>query len=198
MSSVFSETILNCHFFRNNATVNIRNSISDFPDLKLWVQIPELKNMSSFFRHNNQQTFFLHSRHSHYTKFRFRFSGLIIMSSDSLTQKFEISFPDLNFEVATYKKFKQKIKKFQSSKIFRKRSQMSKGVLGRFFWKRFFCPVFHGVIEISQKNQEKFQNSKSAQIDPKSVQTCFEHALGRFFRFFLPSVPCRAFQVSWT
>ena len=169
---------------------------------------------------------------------------------------------------------------------------MSKGVLGRFFWKRFFfpsvpwsnrnfskkskkifkilkvpkivpkvskrvlnmlwgdfsdffCPVFHGVIEYFQKNQEKFQNSKSAQnwspkcpnvfwtcfgaifpiffaqcsmessnifkkikksfkipkvhkIDPKSVQTCFEHALGRFFRFFLPSVPCRAFQVSWT
>ena len=42
-----------------------------------------LKNMSSVFRNNTQQRFFLHSRHSQYTQTHFRFSGLIIMSSDS-------------------------------------------------------------------------------------------------------------------
>ena len=35
-------------------------------------------------------------------------------------------------------------------------------------------------------------------IVSKSLQMCFEHALWRFFRFFLPSVPCRAFQIFWT
>ena len=42
-----------------------------------------LKNKSSVFRNSTQQRFFLHSRHSQYTQSHFRFSGLIIMSSDS-------------------------------------------------------------------------------------------------------------------
>ena len=46
----FSETVLNRHSFCIHATVNIRNPISDFLDLKLWVQIPQIKNMSSDFR----------------------------------------------------------------------------------------------------------------------------------------------------
>ena len=54
-----------------------------------------LKNMSSVLRHNTQQTFFLHSSHSQYTQFHFRCSGLKIVSSDSRTQKYEFSFPDL-------------------------------------------------------------------------------------------------------
>ena len=60
-------------------------SISVFLDFKLWVQIPELGNTSSVFRHNTQQTFFLHSRHSQYTQSHFRISGLKIMTSDSST-----------------------------------------------------------------------------------------------------------------
>ena len=44
-----------------------------------------LKNMSSVSRKNTQQTFCLHSRHSHYTQSLSRFSGLKIMSSDSRT-----------------------------------------------------------------------------------------------------------------
>ena len=145
-------------------------------------------------------------------------------------------------------KFLKKIKKnFKILKVPKIVPKVSKRVLNMLWgdFSDFFCPVFHGVIEYFQKNQEKFQNSKSAQnwspkcpnvfwtcfgaifpiffaqcsmessnifkkikksfkipkvhkIDTKSVQTCFEHALGRFFRFFLPSVPCRAFQVSWT
>ena len=46
----FSETILNRHSFYIHATVNIPNPISEFLDLKLWLQIPEHKNMSSVFR----------------------------------------------------------------------------------------------------------------------------------------------------
>ena len=72
-------------FFCITARVNVRNSVSDILDWNLWVQIPELKNMSSVFRHNYQQKFFLHSRHSQNTQFHFRFSGLIIMSSDCRT-----------------------------------------------------------------------------------------------------------------
>ena len=67
----------------------------------------KLKNMSSNFRHNTQQTSFLHSRHSQYTQFHFRVSGLKFVSSDSQKktwvqfsglEKFEFSFPDLIFE----------------------------------------------------------------------------------------------------
>ena len=46
----FSETILNRLSFCIHATVNIRNPISDFLDSKLWVQIPQIKYVSSVFR----------------------------------------------------------------------------------------------------------------------------------------------------
>ena len=46
----FYDTTLNRHSFCIHATVNIRNSTSDVLDIKLWVQIPKLKNMSSVFR----------------------------------------------------------------------------------------------------------------------------------------------------
>ena len=63
----FSDTIVNSEFFCINAYVNVRNSISDFLDLKLCVQIPVIKNMSSVFglenmssvfRNNTQLSFF--------------------------------------------------------------------------------------------------------------------------------------------
>ena len=46
----FYDTLLNRHSFFIHATVNKRNSTSDILDLKLSVQNPELKNMSSVFR----------------------------------------------------------------------------------------------------------------------------------------------------
>ena len=48
------------------------------------------------------------------------------------------------------------------------------------------------------QNSKKFNIPKLPKFVSKSVQTCFQHALGRFFRLFLPSVPCRAFQIFWT
>ena len=48
------------------------------------------------------------------------------------------------------------------------------------------------------QNSKKFNIPKLPKFVSKSVQTCFQHALGRFFRFFLPSVPCRDFQIFWT
>ncbi len=46
------------------------------------------------------------------------------------------------------------------------------------------------VFENFQKNQKIFKIPKMPKIVPKSVQTCFEHVLGCFFRKkFLPSVP---------
>ena len=45
----FYDTILNRHSFCIHATVSIGNPISDFLDLKLWVQIRELKNKSLIF-----------------------------------------------------------------------------------------------------------------------------------------------------
>ncbi len=46
------------------------------------------------------------------------------------------------------------------------------------------------VFENFQKNQKIFKIRKLLKIVPKSVQTCFEHVLGYFFRKkFLPSVP---------
>ena len=82
--------------------VNIRSSISEFLDLKLRVQIPELKSMSSVFRHKTQQIFFLHSRRSEYTQLHFRCSGIKILSSDSRTQKYVFCFPDLKIWVQFY------------------------------------------------------------------------------------------------
>ena len=53
-------------------------------------------------------------------------------------------------------------------------------VLGRFFRKKIFCPVFHGgrVFENFQKNLKTFKIPKMSKIVIKSVQTCFEHVLG--------------------
>ena len=58
--------------------------------------------MSSVLRHNTQQTFFLHSRHSQYTQFHFRCSGLKNVSSGSRTQKYVFCFPDLKIWVQFY------------------------------------------------------------------------------------------------
>ena len=68
------------------------------------------------------------------------------------------------------------------------------------FSKKQFRPVFHGWPSLRKfsKQSKNIKIQKLLLIVSKSVQTCFEHALGRFFRFFLPSNPCRAFQIFWT
>ena len=80
-------------FFRIFFAKCSMQGFSDFLDLRIWVQFSGPKNKSSVFRNITQQTFFLHSRHIQCTQSHFRFSGPKILSSDSRTEKFEISFP---------------------------------------------------------------------------------------------------------
>ena len=210
----FYDTKLNRHSFCIHATVNIRNSISDVLDLKMWVQVPELKNLSSVFR----------------------------------TWKMWVQFSGPNFWGRDLEKIKGKNQKsFKVPKMSKKRFQVSKRVLGLFFWKYFFpsvpwshrkfskkskkfqncrnaqnrcqncpnlfwtcfvaifskknfapCSMDGRVFENFQNYQKIFKISKVPKLVSKSVQTCFEHPLRRFFRFFLPSDPCRAFQIFWT
>ena len=82
-------------YFRNFFAQCSLQGFSGFPELKIWVQFSGLKNKSSVFRNNSQQTFSLHSRHCQYTQSHFRLSGPKIISSDSRTQKYEFSFLDL-------------------------------------------------------------------------------------------------------
>ena len=90
----------------------------------------------------------------------------------------------------TSKIFKKSISKFHKCpKVFPK---VSKRVLNLFwvkFFEKFFCPVFRGgssFRKFSKKNL--FKIPKRPKIIPKSIQTCFEHVLGRIFRktFFCP------------
>ena len=80
-------------FFRIFFAQCSMQGFSDFLDLRIWVQFSGPKNKSSVFRNITQQTFFLHSRHIQCTQSHFRFSGPKFLSSDSRTEKFEISFP---------------------------------------------------------------------------------------------------------
>ena len=157
------------------------------------------------FRHNTQQCFFLHLRHSQFTQFHFRFCGLKILSWDSRTEKYEFRFPNLkNWEKFSGLKFwgsdlqkiqekNQKVSKFQKCP---KTFPSVKTCLGAIFLKKFFCSVFHGVIESLRKNQKKFKIAKKPKIVSKIVQICFEHVLRQFFSKKIS--PCymegRAFQ----
>ena len=179
------------------------------------------------------------------------------MSSDSRTEKYEISFQDLKnwvrfsglkFWGRDLEKFQGKSgKKFKVLKLSKIIPKCPNVFWGNFF-EIFFCPVFHGVMESFRKKiKENSKVRKSTELFPKlsklalnklcgffserkiapcsmedrvlkkfkknqkiskipqltkvvfkSVQTCFGHALRQFFRVFLPSVPCRAFQIFWT
>ena len=105
-----------------------------------------------------------------------------------LGQIFRKTFlPSVPWRVESSKIFKKikKIAKFQKCpKSFPK---VSKRVLNLFWvniFKNFFCPVFHGgsrLRKISKKNQKSFKIPKMPKIVAKSIQTCFEHVLGKFF-----------------
>ena len=111
--------------------------------------------------------------------------------------------PTVPWRVESWKFFK-KSKKSQSSIIAQNRSQKCANVFSTCFGanlsKIFICPVFPGGSGFRKfpKKSKKFKIPKVPKIVSKSVHTCFEHALGQFFRLFLPSVRCRAFQFFWT
>ena len=99
MSKIVPKSVQTCfdyalgQFFRFFFAQCSMQGFSDFLDIRIRVQFSGPKNKSSVFRNITQQTFFLHSRHSQYTQSPFRFSGPKILSLDSRTEKFEISFP---------------------------------------------------------------------------------------------------------
>ena len=109
-------------------------------------------------------------------------------------------FPQCSMESS---KVFEKSKKIQKRKNAQHRSQNYPNL----FWTCFVAffskknlprvPCRVGPSKFFQ-NSKKFNIPKLPKFVSKSVQTCFQHALGRFFRFFLPSVPCRAFQIFWT
>ena len=77
-----------------------------------------------------------------------------------------------------FRKFSKKIKNFsklqKSLKSFPKFQTCFGHVLGNFF-EKIFLPSVPWRVESSKIFKKKsFQNSKNAQIVPKSVQTCFE------------------------
>ena len=101
--------------------------------------------------------------------------------------KFTENFlPSVPWRVEFSKIFKQ-IKKFSKfQKCPKSFPKVSKRVLNLFwvkFFEKIFCPVFRGgssFRKFSKKNI--FKIPKRPKIIPKSIQTCFEHVLGRIFR----------------
>ena len=99
-----------------------------------------------------------------------------------LFEKFLPSFP---WKVESSKNFK-KIKKFSKfQKCPKSFPKVSKRVLNLFlvkFFEKFFSPVFRGgssFRKFSKKNI--FKIPKMPKSVPKSIQTCFEHVLGKIF-----------------
>ena len=105
-----------------------------------------------------------------------------------LSNFFEKLFCPVFHRGSTLRKFSKKSKNFQNSKNAQNRSQKWPNV----FWTSFeaiFSKNYFAqsstearVFENFQKNQKNFKISKMPKIFPKSVQTCFEHVLGRFFQ----------------
>ena len=50
------------------------------------------------------------------------------------------------------------------------------------------------VFENFQKSQKVFKFPKMPKIEPKNVQTCFEHALGQFFRIIFAQCSMQGFS----
>ena len=75
------------------------------------------------------------------------------------------------------RKREKKSKNVQSSKNAQNCSLVSKRVLGQVFLEKFFCSVFHGVIE----NFRKIQNFSKIQKCPKSFPILSKLALNMFW-----------------
>ena len=206
----FYETILNRHSFCIHATVIIRNPISDFLDLGLWVQIPELKNMCSVF-----WTKTIWIRFSG-LKFRGRYlekiqeknqEGFKVLKLSKIVLKCPNVFwgifskkkiPQCSMEVRVFEKI-QKCKKAQNRS--QKYSNVFWTCFGAIFLKKFFCPVFHGwssLRKFSEQSKKKTKFKNCSWSFPKVSKRVLNMLWGDFSDFFLPSNPCRAFQIFWT
>ena len=86
---------------------------------------------------------------------------------------------------SSLRKFPKKIKKFSTfRKCPKSFPKVCKHVLNMFSanFSENFCPVFHGMSSL-QKFSKKyiFKIPKMPKSVPKSIQTCFEHVLWKFF-----------------
>ena len=210
----FSETILNRLFFCIHATVKIRNPISDILDLKLWVQIPELKNMITVFRSWKMWVQFsglkFWGRDLEKIKGKNQKSFKVSKMSKNVSKCPNVFWGDFLENVFFCPVFHGVIESFWKIKDISKLQKCPKSLpkLSNLFWtcfvaifsKQIFapCSMEGRFFESFQNNQKNFKIPKLTKVVFKSVQTCFEHALRRFFRISLPSVPCRAFQIFWT
>ena len=106
---------------------------------------------------------------------------------------FRKKIPQCSMEVRVFEKI-QKSKKAQNRS--QKYSNVFWTCLGWFFWKSFFaqCSMEGRAFENFQKNQKNFKIQKMPLIVSKIVHTCFEHALGRFFRIFFTECSMQGFS----
>ena len=83
------------------------------------------------------------------------------------------------------RKFSKQSKKFAKiQKCPESFSKVSKRVLNLLwvkFFEKFFCPVFRGGSSFRKFSKKIFSKSKMPKSVPKSIQTCFEHVLGKIF-----------------
>ena len=96
----------------------------------------------------------------------------------------------------SHRNFSKKPKKFQNWRNAQNCSQNCPNL----FWTCFVAFFSKKMPRVPWRVgfSKIFKILKVPRVVFKSVQTCFEHALRRFCRICLPSVPCRAFQIIWT
>ena len=110
---------------------------------------------------------------------------------------FQQTFAQCSMEGRVSEKF-QKSKKAQNHSL--KCSTMFWTCFGAIFLKTLFapCSMEGRAFESFQKIQKNSKFQKSPKSFPKVSKRVLNMLWGDFSDFFLPSVPCRAFQIFWT
>ena len=182
----FSDTIINRNSFCIHATVNIRNSISDVLDLKLWVQIPEHKNLSSVFRtffwgrylkkieEKNQKSFKVPKCPKTFPSVQTCFGAIFL----------KIFFPSVLWSRRKFSKKSKKSSKMQKCpRSFPKSSKLVLNMFcGNFFEKKIApCSMEGWAFEIFQKNQNFSKFRKCQESFPKESKRVLNMLWGNVF-----------------
>ena len=100
-------------------------------------------------------------------------------------RKFFAQFSTVGRISENFQKNQKKFSKIQKRlKSFPKESKRVLNLIWVNVFEKFLCSVFHGGSRlriISKKNQKSFKIPKMPKIVAKSIQTCFEHVLGKIF-----------------
>ena len=111
----------------------------------------------------------------------------------NLGQFFRKIFAQCSMEARVFENFLKNQKILKIQKCPKSFPKVSKHVLNMFWGKLFekFLPSFPWNVEFSKIFKKNiFKIPKMPKSVPKSIQTCFEHVLGKIFlKNFLPSVP---------